>query len=219
MKKITIGRGRECDVRLSDNTDKVSRKHAVITVSPTGKMKIYDTSSNGTFVNGEPVIKPEGKPIRRGDNVNFARMVDLDWNMVKNPYKNIWLGSGAFLIIVLAIAVIFWIGGGTIVDKIMTPQEKITTEATDSISPVNDSLKLATPKEKRVPVYTPNPSKTEIKKVQPKQTTNVKEQNNTIKEKVKQDEKPDSKKEEPVITAPKPTENSSSKLDELMKDK
>ena len=52
MRKITIGRGRECDIRLKDDTDTVSRKHAVLAVWPSGKMLIYDLSSTGTSVNG-----------------------------------------------------------------------------------------------------------------------------------------------------------------------
>lgn len=89
MRKITIGRGRECDIRLKDDTDTVSRKHAVLAVWPSGKMFIYDLSSNGTSVNGVKVEKPNGYRVRRGDRVNFANLVDLDWNQVKNPYRTL----------------------------------------------------------------------------------------------------------------------------------
>lgn len=89
MRKITIGRGRECDIRLKDDTDTVSRKHAVLAVWPSGKMLIYDLSSNGTSVNGVKVEKPNGYRVRRGDRVNFANLVDLDWSQVKNPYRTV----------------------------------------------------------------------------------------------------------------------------------
>lgn len=151
MKKITIGRGRECDVRLSDESEKVSRKHAIITVSPLGKMKIYDTSSNGTSVNGQPVEKPEGKPLKRGDIVNFANTVDLDWNTVRNPYRKVWRWGGLFLIVAVFIIVIFWIGGETIMKYVSEPKTEKSIILKDSISPVDNSLRLETPKEKRSP--------------------------------------------------------------------
>lgn len=147
MKKITIGRGRECNVRLSDSTDKVSRRQAVITFSPTGKMMIYDTSSNGTFVNGERVEKPAGKPIKRGDNVNFAHLVDLDWDTVKNPYKPVWVWTSSILIIIIATFIVCWFWGAAIMDNFSSSNTPATTLVTDSISPVNDSLVLETPKD------------------------------------------------------------------------
>lgn len=146
MKKITIGRGRECDLRLSDSTDRISRRQAIITFSPLGKMMIYDTSSNGTFVNGEPVVKPEGKPIKRGDNVNFAHLADLDWNLVKNPYRKMW----NFIFLILAVLLIAGVGlmvwSLCLVDKkVKVEEQKEVIVPADSIAPVNDSLKLETP--------------------------------------------------------------------------
>lgn len=89
MKKLTIGRGRDCNIRIEDSTDSVSRRQAVITVSLTGKMMLYDTSSNGTYVNGVKVEKPGGVVVRRGDKINFAHVADLDWNTVKDPYRSV----------------------------------------------------------------------------------------------------------------------------------
>lgn len=216
MKKITIGRGRECDIRLSDDTDKVSRKHAVITVSPTGKMKIYDTSSNGTYVNGEPVIKPEGKPVKRGDAVNFAHMVDLDWEKVRNPYKSIWMGSGAFLIIVTAIAVIFWIFGGELIDRFNGSLDQSSTMMKDSISPVNNTLKLETPTERPTPKVSGQPVKSEDR-------MNLKKKNEPGNEKASQnnkqelpDSKPDVGHEEVSPSTQQPNNNSNSNLNELI---
>lgn len=151
MKKITIGRGRECDIRLGDTTDKVSRRQAVITVSPTGKMMIYDTSANGTFVNGEKVEKPAGKPIKRGDNINFAHLVDLDWDEVKNPYKRTWTLGISFIVIILALAAILFIWG----DALFSGEEKKTPEMieveTTPEAPVDQDLQLEIPEDKPAP--------------------------------------------------------------------
>lgn len=162
MKKITIGRGRECDVRLSDSTDKVSRRQAVITFSPTGKMMIYDTSSNGTFVNGERVEKPAGKPIKRGDNVNFAHLVDLDWDTVKNPYKPVWIWTSSILVVIIAAFIVCWFWGAAIMGNFSSSNTPATTVVTDSISPVNDSLKLETTQTKTVGTVK-EPAKTKTK--------------------------------------------------------
>lgn len=147
MKRITIGRGRECDIRLEDSTDMVSRRQAVITVSPTGRMMIYDTSSNGTFVNGEKVEKPDGKVIKRGDQINFARVADLDWNQVKDPYRTMKISLAVILLAAVAVATLFIVFADRIGQK--EPQEELRTEKADSIVHA-DSLKLQIPEETSV---------------------------------------------------------------------
>lgn len=145
MKRITIGRGRECDIRLEDSSDMVSRRQAVITVTPTGKMEIYDTSSNGTFVNGEKVEKPAGKPIKRGDQVNFAHVVDLDWSKVKDPYKSMKITIVVILAAVIVVCALFFI----FADKLAQKEDAVQTETVakpDSVAPA-DSLKLQIPQE------------------------------------------------------------------------
>lgn len=145
MKKITIGRGRECDIRLDDSTDMVSRRQAVITVSPTGKMEIYDTSSNGTFVNGEKVEKPNGKPIKRGDQINFAHVVDLDWDQVKDPYKSMKISLFIGLVAVVIIVVLFFAFADFFTGK--QNNENETTEVVVDSVKNEDSLKLQIPEE------------------------------------------------------------------------
>lgn len=145
MKKITIGRGRECDIRLDDSTDMVSRRQAVITVSLTGKMEIYDTSSNGTFVNGEKVEKPNGKPIKRGDQINFAHVVDLDWDQVKDPYKSIKISLLLGSVSVLVIVVLFFAFADFFTSQQDTENE--TTMAFADSLKNEDSLKLQIPEE------------------------------------------------------------------------
>lgn len=149
MKKITIGRGRECDVRIDDPTDTVSRRQAVITVSPTGKMVIYDTSSNGTFVNGEPVRKPDGTPVRRGDTVNLAHIVDLDWEKVKDPYRSRKLMVGIFFIVVAATVAGFFFMADLLNRKEVKDPENppADTLVSEQDSEPRDSLTLKIPEE------------------------------------------------------------------------
>lgn len=144
MKRIIIGRGRECDIRLEDSTDMVSRRQAVITVSPTGRMMIYDTSSNGTFVNGEKVEKPDGKVIKRGDQINFARVADLDWSQVRDPYRTMKISLAVIFLAAVAVVTLFIVFADIIGQK--ETQEETRTEKTDSIVPA-DSLKLQIPEE------------------------------------------------------------------------
>ena len=107
MKKITIGRNNECDIIIPDTTDYISRKQALLTISFWGKMVLYDTSGNGTYVNGHKLEKGKGIKVTRKDKVNFAKTVDLDWNQIKDPYRKnkLWLGA-CILIILLAIVLL-----------------------------------------------------------------------------------------------------------------
>lgn len=148
MKKITIGRGRDCDIRLDDSSDNVSRRHAIITVTPFGKMKLFDTSSNGTFVNGVKVEKNTGVRIRRGDNINFAHITDLDWNLVKDPYKSIKITSLIVLFVAIVIAAILIIMANRISNKEMSPEMNVSGLVEDSLTTSKkDTLILNVPKD------------------------------------------------------------------------
>ncbi len=87
MKKLTIGRNNACDIIIPDTSDLVSRKQAVLTYSFSGKMVLYDTSNNGTYVNGQKLENGKGLRVTRKDKINFAGVADLDWDEVKDPYK------------------------------------------------------------------------------------------------------------------------------------
>ena len=109
MKKLIIGRNNACDIIIPDTTDMVSRKQAVLTITFWGKMVLYDTSNNGTFLNGERIENGKGKRVTRKDKVSFAHVADLDWNTVPDPYKNskkviVWL----IVIAILAAAAALW---------------------------------------------------------------------------------------------------------------
>jgi pSer/pThr/pTyr-binding forkhead associated (FHA) protein len=67
---ITLGRD-DCDVVLSD--PEVSRRHALVAEGPRG-FTIEDLgSTNGTWVNGERIDRPE--LLRAGDEVRFGNTV------------------------------------------------------------------------------------------------------------------------------------------------
>lgn len=101
MRKITIGRGHECNVIVDDKTDVVSRRQAIITFTFFGRMSIYDLSTNGTFINGHPVPKPEGCRLRRSDHIRFGSTYDFDLSKVKNPYRKIKATLIALFVLVI----------------------------------------------------------------------------------------------------------------------
>lgn len=85
MKAYSIGREVGCDIVINDNTDVISRRHAILNVYPTGKMTIIDQSHNGTYVNGIRINANTPFPVTRKDNVSFAHIARLDWNQVPDP--------------------------------------------------------------------------------------------------------------------------------------
>ncbi len=97
MKRITVGRSNDCDIVIIDETDNVSRHHLVITFNFFGKMKVSDTSSNGTMINGTRMLKGASIPVTTKDKIRLGRSIDLDWNLVKDPYKPIRMGIFCFL--------------------------------------------------------------------------------------------------------------------------
>lgn len=101
MKSYSIGRDAGCDIVLNDNTDVISRRHAVLSVASSGKMTITDMSTNGTYINGQRISSNVAVPVSRKDSVSFAHVTTLDWNII--PKSNQWL---TFLIIGLVVAAI-----------------------------------------------------------------------------------------------------------------
>ena len=101
MKSYSIGRDAGCDIVMNDNTDVVSRRHAVLTVASSGKMTITDLSTNGTYINGQRISSNVAVPVSRKDSVSFAHVNTLDWNMI--PKSNQWL---TYLIIGLVVCAI-----------------------------------------------------------------------------------------------------------------
>lgn len=131
MKVYSIGRENTCDIVMTDNTDVISRKHAILNVYPSGKMTITDLSQNGTYVNGMRISPNSPVPVTRKDNVSFAHVSTLDWNRVPKQITILQY----VLIAVVAIIVVgggIWayhnFGGGG-------EEPAVATNPTDSIAP------------------------------------------------------------------------------------
>jgi len=72
--RTTFGRGSEADYRFDDNG--LSRLHATIYRDGDKIWVVDENSTNGTFVNGEPV-SGSGMPLRDGDTVRIGNNTDL----------------------------------------------------------------------------------------------------------------------------------------------
>ncbi len=79
---FTIGRDLQSDIVLNDDSDVVSRRHAVLEVGRNGKYFITDQSRNGTYVNGIRISQNEKVPVTREDEISFAHVQNLDWDIV-----------------------------------------------------------------------------------------------------------------------------------------
>lgn len=89
MKVYSIGREGGCDIVLNDPSDVISRRHAVLNVSPSGKMTIVDQSTNGTYVNGMRISSGVPYPVTRKDSISFAHVARLNWDLI--PSSNQYL--------------------------------------------------------------------------------------------------------------------------------
>ncbi len=108
MKRVlTIGRDDSCDIHINDNTDVVSRHHAIVEVGRFGKYYIVDQSRNGTYVNGSRIPTQQKHALRRGDEVSLAHTAILDWEQVPkdNTLLHIIIGVVSALILIAAIIV------------------------------------------------------------------------------------------------------------------
>ena len=82
MKALSIGREQGCDIVINDSTDVISRRHAILNISSSGKITIVDQSHNGTYVNGIRISQNVPVPVTRKDIISFAHVAKLDWNAV-----------------------------------------------------------------------------------------------------------------------------------------
>lgn len=106
MKKIVIGRNNSCDIIISDPTHTVSRKQAVLVFRFPGGMELYDTSNNGTYVNGIRLENGKGMKVTRKDRITFANAADLDWDSVKDPYRTTKILSAVVSVLIILFVVI-----------------------------------------------------------------------------------------------------------------
>lgn len=101
MKTYSIGRDLNCDIVFNDTTDVISRRHALLNVTSSGKMTIIDQSSNGTYVNGIRISQNVPVPITRKDTISLAHVAKLDWNQV--PKENKWVFYVVSVVVILAV--------------------------------------------------------------------------------------------------------------------
>lgn len=107
MKTYSIGRDLNCDIVINDSTDVISRRHALLNVTSSGKMTIIDQSSNGTYVNGIRITQNVPVPVTRKDIISLAHVVKLDWNQI--PKSDLWMKytieAVAAIVVIISIAV------------------------------------------------------------------------------------------------------------------
>jgi pSer/pThr/pTyr-binding forkhead associated (FHA) protein len=146
MKTISIGRDTNCDIVMNDSTDVISRRHALLNITPSGKMSIIDQSSNGTYVNGIRISQNVPVPVTRKDTISFAHVAKLDWDLI--PKSNQWVKYliGGLIALLLIICIVFCLKSTTTTDG-QQPNDNETVAA-DSISKAQaeirqDSLKKA----------------------------------------------------------------------------
>lgn len=110
MKVYSIGREVNCDIVINDQTDIISRRHAILSVFPFGKMTITDQSHNGTYVNGIRISSNVPVPVTRKDNISFAHIARLDWNLIPDTRKKIlWYVLGGIAALALIVGLIWGI--------------------------------------------------------------------------------------------------------------
>lgn len=103
MKALSIGREQGCDIVINDRTDVISRRHAILNISSSGKITIVDQSRNGTYVNGIRISQNVPVPVTRKDIISFAHVAKLDWNAVpksNSTMRYVIMGVAGILVIV-----------------------------------------------------------------------------------------------------------------------
>lgn len=82
MKIYKIGRNPDNDIVINDQSQHVSRYHAILTVHDNGTITINDQSTNGTYVNGVKVKSRVDYPVSTSDSIIFAKKAQLDWTLI-----------------------------------------------------------------------------------------------------------------------------------------
>lgn len=108
MKAYSIGRDPACDIVITDNTDVISRRHAILNVTGWGKYTIVDNSTNGTYVNGIRITPNVPVPVTRNDMISFAHISQFDWNSVPDSGKKLRMA----LIAIASLLVVACVGFG-----------------------------------------------------------------------------------------------------------
>lgn len=141
MKVYSIGREYGCDIVIDDNTDVISRRHATLNVSPSGKMTIVDMSHNGTYVNGIRISPNVPVPVTRKDNISFAHVARLDWERIPNTQATI------LRYVLLGVLAVVLVVGGLIGFKSLGSSNESAAPQKPSVAAV-DSTELKKQEEK-----------------------------------------------------------------------
>lgn len=193
MKALSIGRDMSCDIVLHDNTDVISRRHAILNITSSGKMTIVDQSRNGTYVNGIKISANVPVPVTRKDVISFAHVSQLDWNLVPRSNSIAVYGAIALGVVLIVLSCVF-------IPSLMPSG----TEKTD-VAPVEDKIESTTDKENSKAIEEVE-NKEETKSEDKKEVSG----DETQKEKQESQKKSSAKKE-------KKAEDESSKQDEAEK--
>ncbi|WP_293711367.1 FHA domain-containing protein [uncultured Parabacteroides sp.] len=128
MKVLSIGRDNACDIILNDEKDLISRRHAILYITSSGKMTLVGQGQNGTYVNGIRINPNIPYPVTRKDIISFAHVKQLDWKLVPNRFALI-----RALILILIIVLV--VTGGMLF-FINRDRHPVVNEASDNVPPV-----------------------------------------------------------------------------------
>lgn len=143
MKALSIGREQGCDIVINDRTDVISRRHAILNISSSGKITIVDQSRNGTYVNGIRISQNVPVPVTRKDIISFAHVAKLDWNAVpksSSTMRYIIMGVVVVLIVACGLFTYQYMKPGdtesnkveiTVADTIANKKEEVKKDSTD----------------------------------------------------------------------------------------
>lgn len=204
MKVYSIGREHGCDILINDNTDVISRRHAVLNVSPSGKMTIVDQSHNGTYVNGIRISPNVPVPVTRKDNISFAHVARLDWGQVPKGnsaiLRYVVIGVVAFVTVIGGVVGYSTLSGGSptdasaVVADTIGKADSLKNEQAkkDSIAKAkNDSIAAAKKTKNKKSVVN---KKTDVGKKVDKKKDNKKVEKKTDKEKKAEENKTEENK-------------------------
>ncbi len=170
MKKLTIGRGDDCDIYVSDPKGLVSRKHAILKIENTGGMQITDVSKNGTFINGVRIPAHVPQKVKRNDVVIFANSSKLDWNDVPDTGRWMRIGimaAAGLLVFLLALfAASKFMGGKENDTEVSEPLPAVMSSAPET--PSGSEVATEEPIRQLEPEVTPSKSKPLLRADEPK---------------------------------------------------
>lgn len=82
MKRVTVGTSPSNDIIVNDKENYVSRKHGYFEID-NDQITYFDTSTNGTILNGKRILK-KGVKIKYGTKIVFPDKSKFDWNELRS---------------------------------------------------------------------------------------------------------------------------------------